>query len=377
MKERSGFLASIAAGVILAILVGAALTLSYPATRLVAITTESSQTTTTQASSIVPGPTTTSTSTATVTESTTIASSVTAPCSSPGVQCGSFQITSATLVASPGADSASNLTITLANTGNVEIGAFEVFLDYVVNGSTLLGGLPAGQQTTISVSFQNDQFLVTAGETYTVLVEAFLISDSHITANLWGSAQVLASSKSATTTSTTSIGSTLSCTGNCTFNPPWPVYQTMSALKEASPFVVVANVTSESVTSVNSIPLTVYQLSVVENIEGPGVNKSAGMMTLPMAQIGGTANGTTVSIEGYPTLSVGSTYVLFLNGPGSLYPSYYAGYLTSVGGPQGTFLVQRGGVFSLDTVYPKADVWLPIKANDVPLSQFIAEVQAS
>jgi hypothetical protein len=293
------------------------------------------------------------------------------------VQCGSFQITSATLVASPGADSASNLTITLANTGNVGIGAFEVFLDYVVNGSTLLGGLPAGQQETISVSVQNDQFPVNAGQTYTVLVEGFLISDNHITANLWGSVLVLASSKSNTATSTTSISSTLSCTGNCNFNPPWPVYQSMTALKDASPFIVVANVTSESITSVNGIPLTVYQVSVITNIEGPGVNKSAGMTTLPMAQIGGAANGTTVSIDGYPTLSVGSTYVLFLNGPGSLYPAYYDGYLTSVGGPQGTFLVQRGGVFSLDTLYPKADVWLPIKANDVPLSQFIAEVQGS
>jgi hypothetical protein len=293
------------------------------------------------------------------------------------VQCGSFQITSATLVASPGADSASNLTIGLANTGNVRIGAFLVFLDYSVNGSVFFGGLGAGQQTTISFSVQNDQFLVTAGQTYTVLVEGFLISDNNITTNLWGSIQVLASSKSATATATTSIGSTLSCTGNCTFNPPWPVYQTMTALKDASRFVVVANVTSESVTSVKGIPLTVYQLSVVESIEGPGVNKSAGTTTLSMAQIGGAANGTTVSIEGYPTLSVGSTYVLFLNGPGSLYSAYYDGYLTSVGGPQGTFLVQRGGVFSLDTLYPKPDVWLPIKANDVPLSQFIAEVQGS
>jgi hypothetical protein len=264
------------------------------------------------------------------------------------------------------------------NTGNVEIGSFEIFLNSSNHVVSLLGGLAPGQQTIVSITIQNTQFQVVSGQAYTVLVEGFLISDGHITANLSGSVEVVASSSSASTTaSTTYAGSTISCSGNCTFSLPWPVYQTMGELKDASPFVVVATVTSASVTSVAGIPLTVYQLSVITSIEGPGVNTTAGMTTLPIAQIGGTVNGTTVSIEGYPTLTVGSTYVLFLNGPGSLYPAYYDGYLTSVGGPQGTFLVQRSGIFSLDTVYPKADVWLPIKANDVPLSQFIAEVQAS
>ena len=100
---------------------------------------------------------------------------------------------SATLVAFPGASGASNLTVTLANTGNVPIGSFEVFLDYNVNSSNLLSGvLPAGQEVTWSVSVQNVHFLVTSGETYSVLVEAFLIGAGHITANLWGSAEVLA-----------------------------------------------------------------------------------------------------------------------------------------------------------------------------------------
>ena len=110
------------------------------------------------------------------------------------MQCGSFQIVSATLVASPGAGSASNLTLTLDNTGNVAIGSFEVFLNYVVNGSMLLGGvLPAGQQMTVSFSVQNSQFLVTSGNVYTVQVEGFLISDNHIAANLWATIEVFAS----------------------------------------------------------------------------------------------------------------------------------------------------------------------------------------
>jgi hypothetical protein len=119
-------------------------------------------------------------------------STTTIPCSS-GAQCGSFQIVSATLVAFPGANGASNLTVTLTNTGNEPIGSFEVFLNYNANSSNLLSGvLPAGQEVTWSVSVQNVHFLVTSGETYSVLVEAFFIGAGHITANVWGSTEVLA-----------------------------------------------------------------------------------------------------------------------------------------------------------------------------------------
>lgn len=397
MKENGSFFASIGAGVVLAVLVAAALTLSYPAARSVptTITAESSQTATQQVTTAVSSvATVTSTAVASITlpateATTTILSSTvmlstataiastTAGCSAPGVQCGSFQIVSAVLTSSAGATGSGNLTLALMNTGNVEIGSFEVFLNSSSHVASLLGALAPGQQTTVSITIQNAQFQVVPGQAYTVLVEGFLISDGHITANLWGSVEVVASSGSTGTTTTSYTGSTLSCSGNCTFNLPWPIYQTLGDLKNASPFVVVANVSSASVTSVDGVPVTAYQLSVITNIEGPGVNKSAGMTTLPMAQIGGTANGTTVSVQGYPTLSVGSTYVLFLNGPGSLYPAYYGGYLTSVGGPQGTFLVQRGQVYSLDTLYPHVDAWLSVKADGVPLSQFISEVQGS
>ncbi len=162
--------------------------------------TQTSQTSSPQSSSSSTVTTTTqvttqyssATSSASTITSTTIISTTTTSCSS-GAQCGSFQIVSATLVAFPGASSASNLTITLANTGNVPIGSFEVFLNYNVNSSMLLSGaLPAGQQVTWSVSVQNVHFLVTSDETYSVLVEAFLIGAGHITANLWGSTEVLA-----------------------------------------------------------------------------------------------------------------------------------------------------------------------------------------
>ena len=159
-----------------------------------ATSTAAASTTTTAVSSETTTATVTSTAITTSTvSSATSTSSTTLPCSSPGVQCGSFQIMSATLVAYPGADSASNLTITLANTGNADIGSFEVFLNYNTNSSMLLGGiLPAGQQVTWSFSVQNANFLVSSGETYNVLVEAFFIGSGHITANLWSSVEVVA-----------------------------------------------------------------------------------------------------------------------------------------------------------------------------------------
>jgi len=202
MKESRAFFASIAAGVILAVLVGAAITLSYPGTTSVATTPELTQTSTQLSSATTTVLTTPLPTTATVTESstaasttTTVASSTALPCSSPGVQCGSFQIVSASLVTTPGATfNPYNLTLTLDNTGNVAIGSFEVFLNYNVNSSSLFGGhLPAGQQMPISISLQSTQILVAPGQTYIVQVEGFLIGSGHITANLWETIEVVAS----------------------------------------------------------------------------------------------------------------------------------------------------------------------------------------
>jgi hypothetical protein len=198
-------------------------------------------------------------------------------------------------------------------------------------------------------------------------------------------------------TTTTSITYVLNpC--NCTLNIPWPyVYQTTPGLAAASDYIVIANVTSISTVSQKPslsqpgdssappgvIPVTFYNITVIQTIEpigGPPSNVTAGAL-LTVGQIGGVAGGTNMSVSGYPTLSVGSEYVFFLGVPGSFLTSYYVyhglGTFVTVGGPQGLFYVQEKKVYSLDNLYPQADAWLPVKANGVPLAQFVSEVQSA
>ena len=188
---------------------------------------------------------------------------------------------------------------------------------------------------------------------------------------------------SASSTSSTNLGTQVSfsidpsaCNGNCTINPPWQTYETLSDLKGASSLVVVANVTGARTLGPDGVPVTYYNLTVITAIKS-NANITQGTQLL-LSQIGGTYNGTTMHLEGYPALTVGSEYLFFLGSPGSFLAQYYGAYGTpdiSVGGPQGTFLVQGGNVFSLDKVYSQADAWLPVKADGVPLGQFTSEVQ--
>ncbi|MDG6914132.1 MAG: hypothetical protein JRN14_02595 [Nitrososphaerota archaeon] len=168
------------------------------------------------------------------------------------------------------------------------------------------------------------------------------------------------------------------CNGNCTINPPWQIYQTLADLTAASQLIVEANVTGAKIVGVRGVPVTYYNLTILTSIKSNS-NISAGTI-LSMSQIGGTYNGTTMNLEGYPSLTVGSEYVFFLGDPGSFLAQYYSAFgtpLISVGGPQGTFVVRGGNVFSLDNVYTQADAWLPVKASGTPLSQFASEVETS
>ena len=186
------------------------------------------------------------------------------------------------------------------------------------------------------------------------------------------------------------------CGTNCTLNIQWlslwPEYQTLTTLIGASTAVVVANVTSSQTSSVNGVPVTEYHVAVVSDIIGttPVIGT-----TLNVAQIVGTS-GVTMNLEGYPSLSIGGTYALFLSSTvihstssgtestvqGVPFGSYIRAVgngndLVTVGGPQGLFYVSGGKVFSLDNEFPQDDAWLQVKANGVPLAQFIAEVRAA
>ena len=70
------------------------------------------------------------------------------------------------------------------------------------------------------------------------------------------------------------------CEGNCSVEFPWTsafhMYQTLPNLVEDSTIVLIANVTSESAVLVNGIPVTVYNVTLVNDLLGNTVLKPGG-----------------------------------------------------------------------------------------------------
>jgi hypothetical protein len=190
------------------------------------------------------------------------------------------------------------------------------------------------------------------------------------------------------------------CGSDCTINVQWASiyasYRTLGALEADSGAVLVGTVTSLSTVAVKGVPVTVYNMTISSTIVGP-TQLSPGT-NLTVAQVGGTAGGKTITLEGYPPLSIGSTDVFFLGygsrivgggSPGQTatviadpMSPYISGVadglaLVTTGGPQGLFSVQEGKVYSLDNLYPQNDAWLQVKASGVPLAQFIQEIQSA
>jgi hypothetical protein len=174
---------------------------------------------------------------------------------------------------------------------------------------------------------------------------------------------------------------------NCTvYVVPDSTFPTLHDLLQNSG-AVLANVTSATTVSVNGIPFMLYNFTDVETLSSPGGYEAPPGTVATLAWIGGTVNGTTMTPLGYPTLTVGGTYILFVT---DSFPSAYIPYWTNINnlavccnayvtaaGAEGLFYLQDGKVFSLDNMYPQADSWLPIKVDGVPLAQFISELQSA
>lgn len=206
------------------------------------------------------------------------------------------------------------------------------------------------------------------------------------------SSYMSSSSLSSTTIGTTTAFWIFPC--NCTVDLSqgnWPEYSTMQDLASASAAIIVGNVTSERTIGVNEsslvdgevrlapVPVTDYNVTITTVLFDSGNNFgfdiSAGYWTI-VPQVGGTIGHTTMNVTGYPSLSVGDSYVFFLAHQTSIEGNLYNG-LTTTGGAQGLFYIQGGNVYSLDNIYPQADSWLPVKADGVPLSEFITQVQSA
>lgn len=97
-----------------------------------------------------------------------------------------FQITSANLSTSPTTPGTGNLTLMLANTGDANFAAFEVFVGSVTSTGTFIDGLGVGHsESATSIVVADVRVPVIPGNTYTVQVEGFLIKEDQITAVVW------------------------------------------------------------------------------------------------------------------------------------------------------------------------------------------------
>jgi len=180
---------------------------------------------------------------------------------------------------------------------------------------------------------------------------------------------------------------------NCSVYVHPVLFPALQDLVKYSPLIWLANVTSVTVVAVKGAPFTLYTIEAIKDLTGyPAASESPPGSLAEAAWFGGTANGTTMTPVGYPTLNVGGTYIFFLTAVDTgiavpdLTPSYWeylpsnpdAAYEGSVfvttGGAQGLFNIRDGKVYSLDNMFPQADSWLPVKVDGLPLSAFESEI---
>ena len=131
------------------------------------------------------GPGTTSSASGTSVSNTTGIASTTSPCGSPGVYCGGFNITSASLSVN---GSENILQVTIRETGNMYIGSATVYVngtvigpgpasDYLPPGNlqheppgNLLLNVQPGEQAVLVLTIPNSTISIKSGMTYSVLV---------------------------------------------------------------------------------------------------------------------------------------------------------------------------------------------------------------
>lgn len=188
----------------------------------------------------------------------------------------------------------------------------------------------------------------------------------------------LTSTSSGTTLQTTTTFALRPCNCSANLRSLWQTYSTLDALSGASASVIVGNVSGVTTEGVNDglgpIPVTVYNVTI-SKILVDTLGLTIGDWVY-VGQVGGTIGSANMSVIGYPTLTVGGSYVFFLNLAGSL-GNMYGATLITTGGPQGLFYIRSGNVYSVDNLFPQTDSWLPVKVNGIPLSQFSSEVQAT
>jgi len=121
------------------------------------------------------------TTTAAVTSTTTAATTATSPCGSPGVYCGSIQLSSGSLAVN---GNSSVLQVTVTEVGNSYIGSATVYVNGTVIGvppasqyeppGNIILDVQPGQQAVLVLTIQTSTIAIQSGRTYSVLVYAWL-----------------------------------------------------------------------------------------------------------------------------------------------------------------------------------------------------------
>jgi hypothetical protein len=143
---------------------------------------------------------------------------------------------------------------------------------------------------------------------------------------------------------------------------------TLHDLKATAVDIVIAQVIAENGTKgnlPNSIPVTHFLIHINQTIKG---SATPGSNLLIRQQGGENSDGVMYQVVGDPRYTIGQNYVFFLD--------YWGTSLTSVAGPEGTFVIKNGNVFSMDTVTSQAS-WVPIRIGGEPLQIFVSEIGAA
>jgi hypothetical protein len=150
-------------------------------------------------------------------------------------------------------------------------------------------------------------------------------SSSTESSSATGTSSYESSSSLSLATVVTSTGAVYIRACNCTvdLHDYLPDYSTMQDLASKSQAIIIANVTSEDTIgaddssefggpgSVPLVPVTNYNVTITTVLLDRGWGLVPGHWTI-IPTLGGTFNHITLNVTGFPTLSVGTTYVFFL-----------------------------------------------------------------
>ena len=143
-------------------------------------------------------------------------------------------------------------------------------------------------------------------------------------------------------------------------------YTSLGEMKGASTLIVLGTVTGQTmVIGSHGVPSTLSTLVIERTLK----HTSATVQTVVIKQLGGvTPDGSRWIVENFPSLTIGTRYVLFLT------PSLNPGVFYPVGAPEGIYPVSTGGAVNSFTTEA---AHMGIAIQNVALDLFLQHVQAA